>query len=36
MELAVPVTPLQIRRRYSELALRWHPDRNRSEVAPVS
>jgi curved DNA-binding protein CbpA len=33
MELAVPVTPRQIRRRYSELALRWHPDRNRSAQA---
>jgi DnaJ domain len=28
MELALPVTPLQVRRRYRELALRWHPDRN--------
>jgi DnaJ-class molecular chaperone len=33
MELAVPVTRLQIRKRYSELALRWHPDRNRSAQA---
>jgi hypothetical protein len=28
LELALPVTPLQIRRRYRELAMRWHPDRN--------
>jgi hypothetical protein len=28
LELAPPVTPLQIRRRYRELAMRWHPDRN--------
>jgi hypothetical protein len=33
LELALPVTPLQIRRRYRELALRWHPDRNRTAPA---
>ena len=33
MELALPLPPLQIRRRYRELALRWHPDRNRSAQA---
>ena len=33
LELALPVTPLQIRRRYRELAMRWHPDRNGSAEA---
>ena len=33
LELAPPVTPLQIKRRYRELALRWHPDRNDSAQA---
>lgn len=33
MELALPLTPEQIRRRYRELALRWHPDRNGSAHA---
>jgi hypothetical protein len=33
LELALPLTPRQIRRRYRELALRWHPDRNRSAQA---
>jgi len=28
LELSTPVTPQQIRRRYRELAMRWHPDRN--------
>jgi hypothetical protein len=33
LELALPVTPLQIRRRYREMAMRWHPDRNGSAEA---
>ena len=33
LELALPMTPLQIRRRYHELAMRWHPDRNDSAQA---
>ena len=33
LQLAPPVTPLQIKRRYRELALRWHPDRNDSAQA---
>ena len=33
LELAPPVTPLQIKTRYRELAMRWHPDRNDSAHA---
>ena len=33
LELALPVTPQQIRSRYRELAMRWHPDRNDSAQA---
>jgi DnaJ domain len=33
MQLALPVTPEQIIRRYRELAMRWHPDRNDSADA---
>ena len=33
LELPMPVTPLQIKRRYRELAMRWHPDRNDSAQA---
>jgi curved DNA-binding protein CbpA len=33
MELAPPLTPEQIRRRYRELAMHWHPDRNGSAQA---
>ena len=33
LELALPVTPLQIKTRYRELAMRWHPDRNDSAQA---
>ena len=33
LELAPPVTPLQIKTRYRELAMRWHPDRNDSAQA---
>jgi DnaJ domain len=33
MELSPPVTAAQITRRYRELAMRWHPDHNRSAQA---
>jgi len=33
LELSAPVTPQQIRRRYRELAMRWHPDLNCSSQA---
>ena len=33
LELALPVTPPQIKTRYRELAMRWHPDRNDSAQA---
>src|SRR5208282_2441078 len=33
LELAPPVTPAQIKTRYRELAMRWHPDRNDSAQA---
>ncbi len=33
LELTLPVTPQQIKTRYRELAMRWHPDRNRSAQA---
>jgi hypothetical protein len=33
LELALPVTSLQIKTRYRELAMRWHPDRNGSAEA---
>ena len=33
LELSMPVTPQQIRRRYRELAMRWHPDLNGSAQA---
>jgi DnaJ domain len=33
MELSLPVTAEQVTRRYRELAMRWHPDRNDSEQA---
>lgn len=33
LELMPPVTPAQIKTRYRELAMRWHPDRNHSMQA---
>jgi hypothetical protein len=33
LELAPPVTPAQIKTRYREFAMRWHPDRNHSALA---
>jgi hypothetical protein len=33
LELTLPVTPQQIKSRYRELAMRWHPDRNHSAQA---
>jgi curved DNA-binding protein CbpA len=33
LELALPATPLQIKTRYRELAMRWHRDRNDSAEA---